>query len=766
MSQLTPLSDGTLLANDYKIVRVLGAGGFGVTYLADEPALSRRVSIKEYFPADFATREDSGAAVPRSRDCAGDYQWGLDRFIEEAQTLAQFDHRNIVKVYRTFRANNTAYMVLQFEDGQSLKTWLKGLSRAPRQAELDAIIAPLLDALAEIHRASFLHRDIAPDNIILRTTGEPVLIDFGAARGDIAAHSKTKTVSALVKPGYSPYEQYAETSSQQGPWTDIYALAATLYHAVTGKRPPDSPSRMLKDEMVATRDAAVGAYRATFLDAIQKGLALAIEDRPRSVAEWRGALLAPEPERPGVLARLRDKTEARRAVGKAGRALAAEPGPGVVPPPPDAPGPKGRLLDFVDALQQPAARLPEPDKVSAGKGPPPPAARTNAVPVAGKRGGAVAPANVAAKPARRKRARPAPDVARPKLLTRALKAKLAMAAVLTAGLIAGQDHIPRLLAVPPHTLATGSVKSTPAVERTLQLAGTFKAHDSAVTALALSGDGRLIVTTAGTGVMKIWDSATHTARSEVMLEDGPAVSLTVRNNRALTSHGNGAINIYDLDTARRLYRFKRNDATVWSAAFAGSEDRVAAAGHDWSVALWQTASETEPAALLAGHQSAVQAVAAAPSGRWLASGGADRTVKLWNLDSNTLRRSYRKHADFVSALAFAPDGETLASGGLDGAVHVWSTASGLLLRSLSGHSARITSLAFTPDRAFIASAAEDGTVRVRGLKQTRLYWSLNGLGSGATTLAFTNDGGTLLTGGQDGLVRMWSLPPAQVAQRE
>ena len=123
-----------------------------------------------------------------------------------------------------------------------------------------------------IHKAEFLHRDIAPDNIIIRNSGDPVLIDFGAARSDIAAHSKTKTVSALVKPGYSPYEQYAETSKQQGPWTDIYALAATLYHAVTGKRPPDSPSRMLKDEMIPAHDAALSSYRSTFLDAIQNGL--------------------------------------------------------------------------------------------------------------------------------------------------------------------------------------------------------------------------------------------------------------------------------------------------------------------------------------------------------------------------------------------------------------------------------------------------------------------------------------------------------------
>ena len=121
------------------------------------------------------------------------------------------------------------------------------------------MVAPLLDALEMIHKADFLHRDIAPDNIMVRKDGSPVLIDFGSARGEIASHSRT--VSALVKPGYSPYEQYATTTSKQGPWTDIYALGATLYHAITGKRPPDAPSRMVNDEYISAGEAALSSYR-------------------------------------------------------------------------------------------------------------------------------------------------------------------------------------------------------------------------------------------------------------------------------------------------------------------------------------------------------------------------------------------------------------------------------------------------------------------------------------------------------------------------
>jgi serine/threonine protein kinase len=373
MTNLIALPSGTELVGDYRIERVLGAGGFGVTYLADEIALARMVTIKEYFPSDIAARNGGIDAAPRSQDCAGDYRWGLDRFIEEAQTLAKFDHTNIVRVYRYFRANNTGYMVLHFEEGQSLKAWLKSLGRAPRQKELDAILGPLLDALELIHKADFLHRDIAPDNIIIRKSGDPVLIDFGSARGEIASH--TKTVSALVKPGYSPYEQYAETSRQQGPWTDIYALAGTLYHAVTGKRPPDAPSRMVKDEHVPARDAALSSYRAGFLKAIDKALSLGVDARPQSIAAWRVELLAPDPVRTSWLGRSggrgknRNKeTEPEFAEPVPAAAPAPAPAPvaatvavaptvpvapaSATPPPPDAPGPKGGLLDFLEGLRK------------------------------------------------------------------------------------------------------------------------------------------------------------------------------------------------------------------------------------------------------------------------------------------------------------------------------------------------------------------------------------------------------------------------------
>lgn len=764
------------MAGEYRIDRVLGAGGFGVTYLAHEMALDRLVTIKEYFPSDFAARFGACEAGPRSQASATDFNWGLERFVEEAQTLAKFDHPNIVRVYRTFKANNTAYMVLQWEEGQSLKAWLKSLGRAPRQKELDRIVAPLLNALEIVHKADFLHRDIAPDNIIIRKNGEPVLIDFGAARGEIAAHSKTKTVSALVKPGYSPYEQYAETSRQQGPWTDIYALAATLYHAITGKRPPDSPSRMLKDEYVPAAEAALSAYRSTFLVAVDSALALPIDQRPQSVAAWRGALLAPEPKKPSFLSRMRE--EAAPAPSKNARAkataIADKAAVPSIPPPPDAPGPAGGLLDFVEGLKTPSQPEARPPAVKLAPPAPPPKSLTAKAekPSAKKAavkppvpGAPVAAAVPAAKP--RKRAKPAPDVASKRNWSRGLKSRLAIAASIGVALVLFKDDIPRLLA-PPGTSAitTGSV-STPEQQQQKGLVATasFKAHDGPLQSIGVTGDGRMIVTAGEDRLLRIWNRETNTAGGSIYMDDGPATSITVRNHRGLTSHADGSVNVWDLDTQRRLFRFKRNEASVWAATFLGSEDRIAAAGHDWMTTLWQTGSETIPAGVLEGHGSAVQAIASDTTGSWLATGSADRTVKLWRLESGELRRTYRNLPDYVSAITFSPEGGLIAAGTLDGSIRLFSTSHNRPVRIFNAHKSRVTALAFSQRGDLMASAAEDGSVRVRGVKSARPYWTLSALQSGARTLAFDSGSRQLITGGQDGVVTIWSLPEPALAQR-
>jgi serine/threonine protein kinase len=213
------LPRNTVLGESYRIERVIGSGGFGITYAAEDIHLGTRVAIKEYYPDEFGSRDDTLRVRPKSHRQKETFDWGLRSFLEEARTLARFRHPSVVQVTRVFEAHSTAYMVMTFEEGKDFEAWLRALGRAPTQAELDRIAGPLLDALEMMHAQKFLHRDIAPDNIIVRADGTPVLLDFGAARRAVA--EKSRTLTGIVKTGYSPFEQYATDGRLQGPWTDL-----------------------------------------------------------------------------------------------------------------------------------------------------------------------------------------------------------------------------------------------------------------------------------------------------------------------------------------------------------------------------------------------------------------------------------------------------------------------------------------------------------------------------------------------------------------
>lgn len=271
---------------EYRLESVLGAGGFGITYLARDTHLEKPVAIKEYLPTDLAMRALDGSVVPVATEHEHGYKWGLERFIQEARTLARFSHPNIVRVYRYFEANGTGYMVMDYESGESFSQLLRRGVR-PDEAQLRAILMPLLDGLQAVHEAGFLHRDIKPSNLFLREAGGPVLLDFGAARA--AVGGATRSLTAVLTPGYAPLEQYA-SNARQGPWSDLYALAGVLYRAIAGESPPDAVSR-LKEDHVPERLAGQSLRMSLpFLKAVEWALAVDEKRRPQNVPEWRRAL--------------------------------------------------------------------------------------------------------------------------------------------------------------------------------------------------------------------------------------------------------------------------------------------------------------------------------------------------------------------------------------------------------------------------------------------------------------------------------------------
>jgi hypothetical protein len=279
---------GTYLG-EFELTGVIGEGGFGIVYQAWDHTLQRRVALKEYMPASLAAREQTSVQV-RSERHRETFDIGLRSFVNEARLLAQFDHPALLKVYRFWEANGTAYMVMPLLQGITLKDKLKQLGQPPDEAWLLRLLGPLTAALQVLHAEHCYHRDIAADNVLLLDgSGAPLLLDFGAARRVIG--DMTQALTVILKPGYAPIEQYAEVPNmKQGPWTDVYALAALVHLAITGKTPPPSVSRIVHDDMVPLSRAAAGRYSAHFLQAIDQALRVRPDERTKSIEQLRGDL--------------------------------------------------------------------------------------------------------------------------------------------------------------------------------------------------------------------------------------------------------------------------------------------------------------------------------------------------------------------------------------------------------------------------------------------------------------------------------------------
>ncbi len=280
------LPAGTRLG-EFEVTELIGEGGFGLVYLAWDHSLQRKVALKEYMPSSIASRVGESEIRPRSARHQETFEAGLKSFINEARLLAQFDHPSLLKVYRFWEANGTAYMVMPFLEGATLRDTVRNLPEPPDEAWILALLAPLFDALTMLHSAQIYHRDIAPDNVLLMAdTGRPLLLDFGAARRVIG--DMTQALTAILKPGYAPVEQYAEVPGmKQGPWTDVYALAAVVHWMILGKTPSPSVGRMFDDAQVSVADKAAGRYSAQFLGAIDRALAVLPDKRTQTIDDFR-----------------------------------------------------------------------------------------------------------------------------------------------------------------------------------------------------------------------------------------------------------------------------------------------------------------------------------------------------------------------------------------------------------------------------------------------------------------------------------------------
>ena len=286
--------------HQYRIEAVLGAGGFGITYKAVHEALQTRAAIKEYFPVEWSYRDrdevnvlaNTQGTLPTSEEGeAVCYTWGLERFLNEARILARVNHPGVVRVRDFFEANGTAYIVMDYEDGEPLSQVLQR-EKTLSEEQVRRLLGDVLPALEAVHVQGYLHRDLKPANLYHHSDGRTILIDFGAARQALGRRSKS--VTSVFSPGYSPIEQYLIDGKGYGPWTDIYALGAVLYHCVTGAAPIEAPARVLDDPLKPAETIAAGRYSPALLRLIDRAMAVRPEKRFQSIAKMQEVLTAPD----------------------------------------------------------------------------------------------------------------------------------------------------------------------------------------------------------------------------------------------------------------------------------------------------------------------------------------------------------------------------------------------------------------------------------------------------------------------------------------
>lgn len=399
-----PLDAGHRL-DEFELLEVIGEGGFGIVYRAYDHSLQREVAIKEYMPSMLARRVGDDSVHVRSDRLTATFQAGLRSFINEARTLAQFSHPALVRVHRFWEANSTAYMAIQLYRGRTLRRLAEEEPKKISEAWLLSMLGPLLGALETLHRSQCFHRDIAPDNIFIQQDDLPVLLDFGAARKSIA--DLVDEVAVMVKSGYSPIEQYADDNTLlQGAWTDLYALGAVLYRAVTGHPPPSAVVRSVQDAYVPLSSLGRSDLSPAFCAAVDHTLAVHSKDRTQTVAAFAAEL---------GLAKLGDTYVSGLAAPTAVSAPPSKAAPAVAPAPQQAPAasaprtPASATAATSEATASARAARPEAAALEPTKPKPQPGPKPEPAPAPAPK--PAAPREAAAAPAR------APSVAAGKQLS-------------------------------------------------------------------------------------------------------------------------------------------------------------------------------------------------------------------------------------------------------------------------------------------------------------------------------------------------------------
>ncbi|MDX1487207.1 MAG: serine/threonine-protein kinase [Acidiferrobacterales bacterium] len=695
----------TYRLGEYVIENVLGHGGFGITYLARDTKLSSKVAIKEYFPQAFALRDRQSTIVPTTGE-RENYRWGLQEFLKEARALAKFKHNHIVRVLRFLEANGTAYMVMEYEQGESLDTYLSKTGGFLNEPTLLSIFLPILGGLQAVHNAGLLHLDIKPENIYLRSNGQPMLIDFGSARGTKGKSKQDQKIA--LTPGYAAIEHYPNYG-KKGPWTDVYSIGATLYRCITGTEPVAAMERY--ESMRARRPDPLRAagsfdrphYAAHIRNCIDWALKLSPRDRPHTAFALQRGLM--------------------------GHGMSNE-----LPTQQSTVNLRSGFIGIPKVLT-----VEEEQKVKRG------IIEKTLIAVVVIAVVSIVPVKVLLQNE---------SISDTDLFGVVDSVKASVARSL--GLSKAEPIPPITRKASAKNNKTTPPKPIPSFNASKVLAHTLIGHAERVESLAFLLHGKLLASASADGVVKVWNVEAGTLTHAFDASNNAIGVLAVSpDGHWLALAGNdNKIKLWNASAGSTANELNGHTGSIRQMVFSPDGRTLASVSRDQSVILWDVISG-QLIHHLRGYEHEILTVAFGPNGRRIATGDAAGEIRYWKTGTGKLAGYFQAHDDRITALAFSPDGKWLASGGADSFLKLWDTGLERDDRVLKGVPYAVQALSFTPDSEWLVAAGTSDAIKIWNVKSGEVAHQLYGRNNNIYALALSADGNLLAAGGESQVVEIW-----------